>query len=154
MAQEKYFRLSHFVPEGHPQVHPGMSSEAREMMPYLVSTVSRAWTKVPNHEDLEIFATLKMEVPILVLRKAGKEVYIHVFCNEFMNPIYPIQLVIGLYEKYTLGKPGFLPEERNWIHTIPIPGTGLDAAETLLTHQLTQSLFWTVFMDYKRNKIS
>ncbi|MBS1605557.1 MAG: hypothetical protein JST42_23030 [Bacteroidetes bacterium] len=154
MAQEKYVKLRHFVPEGHPQVHPGMSTEAREMMPYLVETVSRGWTKLPKREDLEIFVTLKMEVPVLGVRKNGKEVYLHIFCNELMYPLYPIQLVIKLYEKYFLGKPGFSPDERNWIHSIPIPGTSLNPAETLLTHQLTQSLFWTVFMDYKRNKQS
>jgi len=89
MPQEKYYKLSHFVPDGHPKVYPGMSSEVRAMMPHLIETSSQGWTKVPNHEDLETFATLKMEVPVLGFKKTGTEVYLHVFCNEFINPIYP-----------------------------------------------------------------
>jgi hypothetical protein len=152
MAQEKNFRLRHFVPDGHPQVNPGTSSEVKEMMPYLIEKVSRGWTKVPNHDDFELFTTLKMDVPILAFRKNGKEVYVHVFCNDFMDPIYAIQIVINLYSKYKLGKPAFIPKERNWIQTIPIPGGNLSQAEMLFIHELTQSLFWTIYMDFKRRK--
>lgn len=152
MAQQKYLRLSHFVPSGQPEVHPGMSSEVREMMPYLVETVSRGWTKIPKHDDLEVFADRKMNVPLLAFRKNRKEVYLHVFCNEFMNPIYAIQIVSNLYTKFNFGKPAFALKEPNWIHTIPIPGPGLSEAETLMIHQVTQSLFWTIHADYKRSK--
>ena len=149
MAQEKHYRLSHFVPDGHPQVYPGRSAEVKAMMPDLIKKVPKGWTKAPNH-DFELFATRNMEVPILGFRKDGKEVYVHVFCNEFINPLYAIQIVVNLYTKFKLGKPAFIPEELNWIHTIPIPGKELGQAETLLIHQLTQSMFWTIYMDYKR----
>ena len=152
MAQDKYYRLSHFVPDGHPPVYPGSSSEVKEMMPYLIKKVPKGWTKVPNHTEFELFATRKIEVPLLGVRKNGKEVYVHVFCNEFLDPIYAIQIVSGLYSKFKLGKPAFITEGHNWIHTIPIPGVGLTEAETVLVHQLTQSLFWTIYMDYKRRK--
>jgi hypothetical protein len=152
MAAEKYYRLSNFVPDGYPQVYPGMSDEVRQMMPALVEIVTLGWTKIPNHDDLEVFCTLNKAVPALGIRKKGKEVYLHVFCNTFMNPIYAMQLVIQLYEKYKFGRPEFIPEEENWIHTIPLFPADLNQAETLLTHQIAQSLFWTVYMDYKRNK--
>ena len=152
MAQEKYYRLKHFVPDGCPQIHPGSSSEVKEMMPYLIERVSREWTTVPNHDGLEVFAPLKGEVPCLAFRKRGKEAYLHIFCNEFINPIYSMGMVVNIYAKFNLGKPAFIPEEQNWIHTIPIPGTSLSQGETLLTHQLTQSLFWTIYMDFKRRK--
>jgi hypothetical protein len=148
MAQEKRLRLSHFVPDGHPQIFPGRSAEVKAMMPELIKKVPRGWTKVPNHE-FEVFATRNMDVPILGSRKNGKEVYVHVFCNEFINPFYAIQIVVGLYTKYKLGKPTFMPEELNWIHTVPIPGIELGQAETLFIHQLTQVMFWTIYMDYK-----
>jgi hypothetical protein len=67
-----------------------------------------------------------------------------------MNPFYAIQMVVELYIKFNLGKPTFIPEELNWIHTIPMPGKELGKAETLFIHQLTQSMFWTIYMDYKR----
>jgi hypothetical protein len=149
MSKGKYFRLSHFVPDGYPQVYPGSSAEVKEMMPFLIEKVSRGWTNVPHHE-LEVFATRSMEVPYLGFRKKGTEVYVHVFCNEFMNPMYALQIVVNLYNKFNLGKSVFVPEEVNWIHTIPIPGANLSEAETLLIHQLTQSLFWTIYMDYKK----
>jgi hypothetical protein len=151
MAQGKYLRLSHFVPKGHQQVHPGSSTETKEMMPFLVENTSRRWTKIPNR-DLEVFAIQRMEVPCLAFRKNGTEVYLHIFCNEFMNPLYAMQMVIDRYTKFKFGKPVFIPEEPNWIHTIPLPGADLSAAETLLIHQITQSLFWTIYMDYKRIK--
>ena len=94
----------------------------------------------------------EMEIPVLAFRKSKKEVYVHVFCNEFMDPLNPVQIVIQLYHKYALGKPNFVVKDRNWIETIPIPGTVLDQAEILLIHQLTHSLFWTIYMDYKRQK--
>lgn len=152
MQQGKYYRLSHFVPEGHPQVFPGRSSEVKEMMPALIERVTVGWTKIPNHDGLEIFSTRQMQVPVLAFRKNGKEVYVHVFCNEFMAPIYAIQMVINLYVKLKLGKPEFIPTEKNWIHTVPIHPGDLHQAETLLTHQITQSLFWTIYMDYKGRK--
>jgi hypothetical protein len=93
-----------------------------------------------------------LEVPTLGFRKNGKEVYLHVFCNIFMNPIYAMRLVVDLYAKYKFGQPKFIPEEQNWIHTIPIIPEELNPAETLLTHQVAQSLFWTIYMDYKREK--
>jgi hypothetical protein len=46
----------------------------------------------------------------------------------------------------------FIPAEENWIHTIPVLPGDLNQAETLLTHQIAQSLFWTIYMDYKREK--
>jgi hypothetical protein len=147
MAQEKYLRLSHFKPDGHPEVYPGMSDEVREMMPYLVGNVSKGWTKILNH-NLEAFATRKMNVPSLGFRKGRKEVYVHIFCNEFMNPFYACLTVTSLYTKFNLGKPTFAPEEPNWIHTIPLPNADLTQEETLLIHQIAHSLLWTIFMDY------
>lgn len=152
MQQGKYYRLSHFVPEGHPQVFPGRSSEVKEMMPALIERVTVGWTKIPNHDGLEIFVKFQKEVPILAFRKNGKEVYLHVFCNEFMVPFHAINFVFNLYAKLKLGKPEFIPTEENWIHTIPLSPSVLDKAETLLTHQITQSLFWTIYMDYKGRK--
>lgn len=151
MALEKYLRLSHFVPDGHPQVHPGMSSEVREMMPFLVNTVSKGWTKIPNHDELELLADRKMTVPVLGFRKNRKEVYLHIFCNEFMNPIYALQIVSNLYLKFKLGTPAFAPNEFNWIHSIPLLPSELTPADTIMTHQITQSLFWTIHDDYRRN---
>jgi hypothetical protein len=150
LAQEKYLRLSHFKPDGHPEVYPGKSAEVKEMMPDLIKRVSMGWTKIPHH-DLEAFSTRNMNVPILGFRQKGKEVYVHVFCNEFMNPFYAVQIVANLYRKFNLGKPAFTAGEPNWIHTIPIPGAALTPEETLLIHQITQSLFWTIYMDYKRS---
>jgi len=129
-----------------------MSSEVREMMPYLVETASRGWTKIPKYDDLELFADRKMNVPLLAFRKNGKEVYLHVFCNEFMNPMYSLQIVSSLYIKLNLGVPAFAPAELNWIHSIPISAGDLNDAETLMTHQITQSLFWTIHHDYKRGR--
>jgi len=149
MAQEKFLRLSHFKPDGHPEVYPGRSAEVKEMMPDLIKRVSKGWTKIPNR-DLEAFATRNMGVPLLGFRKKGTEVYVHVFCNEFVSPVYAVQMVANLYQKFNLGKPAFAAGEPNWIHTIPIPGAELPPEETLLIHQLTQSLFWTIYMDYKR----
>jgi hypothetical protein len=57
--------------------------------------------------------------------------------------------VVGLYIKFKLGTQTFLPGELNWIHTIPIAEKELSPAETLFIHQLTQSMFWTIYMDYK-----
>jgi hypothetical protein len=151
MAKGKALRLSHFKPDGYPEVYPGTSAEVKAMMPYLVENTSRKWTKVPDH-DLEVFAIQRMEVPILAFRKNGKEVYLHIFCNEYMNPLYAMQIVIDRYAKFKFGQPVFIPEEPNWIHTLPLPGANLSEAETLLIHQITQSLFWTIFMDYKKNK--
>jgi len=151
MAQEKYFRLSHFKPEGYPEVYPGSSAEVKEMMPNLITKVPRGWTKIPNYE-LEAFATRNMDIPCIGFRKGRKEVYIHVFCNEFVNPLFAIQIVANLYKQFNLGDPAFSPEELNWIHTIPLPGADLSAKETLLIHQITQSLFWTIYMDYKKSK--
>ena len=152
MAQDKYYRLSHFVPDGHPKVYPGSSPEVKEMMPYLIERVPRGWTVVPGHDDLELFATRKMEVPVLGFRKNKNEIYVHIFCNEFINPLDAVQIVLNLYIKFKLGNPAFLPEEKNWIHTIPIPGAELGPAERLFIHQLTQSLFWTIYIDYKKRK--
>jgi hypothetical protein len=152
LAQEKYYRVNHFVPDGHPKVYPGITPEVKEMMPYLIHNVPRGWTAVPGHQGLELFAKKEMEIPILAFRKNKKEVYVHVFCNEFMDSLNPIQIVIQLYHKYKLGGPTFVIEHPNWIHTIPIPGAVLDQAEILLIHQLTHSLFWTIYMDYKRHR--
>jgi hypothetical protein len=152
MQPGKYFRLSHFVPDGFPQIHPGMSAEVRQMMPALIEVVTSGWTKIPNHDGLEVFVTIKLEVPVLAFRKNGKEVYLHVFCNSFMHPIYAMHLVVDPYTKFKFGKPEFVPAEENWIHTIPVLPKDLNQAETLLTHQIAQSLFWTIYMDYKREK--
>lgn len=94
------------------------------------------------------FATRKKEILILGFRKANKEVFIHIFCNEFCNPIYAFQIVAGLYSKHNLGTPKFIPEELNWVHTIPLPGSTLTPEETMLIHQLTNSMFWTIFMKF------
>jgi len=150
MAQEKYLKLSHFKPDGYPEIYPGSSDEVKALMPYLIKTVSQKWTKIPNH-DLEVLASRNMDVPCLGFRKSQNEVYVHIFCNEFMNPLFAMQIVINLYKKFNLGKPVFTSAEPNWIHTIPLPGPKLTQQETLLTYQLTQSLFWTIFMDYKRS---
>jgi hypothetical protein len=150
MSQEKYYRLSHFVPKGHPQIYPIMTDEVREMMPFLVEKVSKGWTTIPDHEDLEAFTTLKMGVPALAFRKKNTEVYVHIFCNEFMNPVKAFQMVISLYTKFSLGKPSFKTDEPNWIHSIPIKAKDLNEAETILIHQITRSLFGTVYMDFKR----
>jgi hypothetical protein len=60
MAQEKYYRLSHFVPDGHPQVYPGRSTEVKAMMPDLIKKAPKGWTKMPTYE-FEVFATWKGE---------------------------------------------------------------------------------------------
>ena len=121
------------------------------MMLYLTEKVSRGWTKIPNH-DLEAFTNQKMDVPCLAFRKDGKEVYLHIFCNEFMKPFFALQIVAQLYTKFKLGKPAFKAGEPNWIHTIPLRGADLTEQETLLIREITHSLFWTVFMDYKKRK--
>jgi len=151
MAQQKYFRLSHYQPERYPEVYPGTSTKVKEMMPYLIEKSPKGWTRIPNC-DLEVFATRRMDVPYLGFRKGGNEVYGHVFCNEFANPLFAIQIANSLYKKFNLGKAAFSLEEPNWIHTIPLPGANLSAEETLLMYQITQSLFWTIYMDYKRSK--
>ena len=150
MGEEKYLKLSHFKPEGYPKIYPGSSAEVKEMMPYLINSVSRRWTKVPNY-NLHVLATQKMNVPCLGFRKEQTEVYLHIFCNEFMIPLHARQIVINLYKKFKLGKPAFPSSERNWIHTIPLPGAEFAQQEALLIHQLAQSLYWTVYMDYKRS---
>jgi hypothetical protein len=149
MAQEKRLRLSHFVPDGYPQVYPGSSAEVKQMMPYLIERAPKRWTKVPNH-DIEILATLKKDVPSLGFRKNAKEVYVHIFCNEFINPLNAMHMVVSMYIKFDLGEPTFIPKELNWIHSIPLPGGQLTNAETMLIHQLTQSMFWTIYMDFKQ----
>jgi hypothetical protein len=149
MPQEKYFKLSHFVPNGHPQVHPGMSDEVREMMPYLINRSPKGWTKIPEYTHLEVFADRKVTVPLIAFRKNGKEVFVHVFCNEFINPIYAVPLVVGLYSKFKLGEPTFAPDQLNWIHSVPMPGQDLNQKEIILTHQIAQSLFWTIYVDYR-----
>jgi len=128
-----------------------MSTEVREMMPYLVKKAPNGWTNIPKHGHLELFADRKLGVPVLAFRKDRREVYVHVFCNEFMNPIPAIEMVVSLYAKFKLGEPAFLPDELNWIHSIPVPGPVLNQEETLLTYQITQSLFWTIHVDYQRH---
>jgi hypothetical protein len=149
MPQQKYVQLRHFVPDGHPQVHPGMSDEVREMIPYLIERSPKGWTKIPKHTHLEVFADRNIDVPVLAFRMNGKEVFVHVFCNEFINPLYAIQLVVSLYDKFELGEPNFDPDQLNWIHSIPIPGPQLNQKEILLTHQIALSLFWTIHVDYR-----
>lgn len=122
------------------------------MMPGLIERVAVVWTKIPNHNELEIFAKFGMEVPLIAFGKNGKEVYLHIFCNEFMIPFYALDFVIRFYTKLKLGKPELLARERNWIHTIPLSLADLDKVETLLIHQLAHSLFWTVYVDYKGRK--
>jgi hypothetical protein len=129
-----------------------MSSEVKEMMPGLIERVAVGWTKVPNHNGLEMFVKFQKEVPILAFKINGKEVYLHVCCNEFMAPFYAMEFVINLYTQLKLGEPEFIPTEKNWIHTIPLSPADLDKAETLLIHQLAHFLFWTVYMDYKGRK--
>lgn len=152
MEQGKYYKLSHLVPDGHPKMHPRNPPEVKEMMPYLVERSSSGWTTIPQHENLELFAIKKMEVPILGFRKNKKEVYLHVFCNEFVIPAVAMQIVLSLYHKYKLGESKFVREEPNWIHTIPLPGPGLSQSDTLLIHEITLSLFWTIYVDFQRNK--
>ena len=152
MQEGKYFRLTHFVPNGFPQVFPGSSEEVKQMMPYLIETTPVGWTKIPNHMEIEMFASRKGKIPIIGFRKNGKEAYVHVFCNEFVNPKHAIQIVAAMYLKFRFGKPQYVKTIRNWIHTIPVSPATFDPAETLLTHQLTNSIFWTIYMDYKRIK--
>jgi len=150
MPQQKYVQLRHFVPDGHPQVHPGMSDEVKEMMPYLIERCPKAWTKIPKHTHLEIFADRKKDVPFITFRKNGKEVFIHVFRNEFVHPIHVIPFVVELYYRFRLGQPDFAPDQPNWIHSVPLPGQDLNQKEIILTHQIAMSLFWTIHHDYGR----
>lgn len=152
MADEKYLRLTHYLPDGFPQVYPGGSEEVKEMMPYLIVNIPVRWTKIPNHEQIEMFASRQGKIPVIAFRKNGKEAYMHIFCNDFVNPKQAIQIVATMYLKFRFGKPQFVKTIRNWIHTIPVSPATLDPAETLLTHQLTNSTFWTIYMDYKRIK--
>lgn len=152
MPQQTYLRLSHLVPPGYPPIYPGMSTKVREMMPGLLKMGPRRWMKIPGHNDLEMLAQQEMNVPILAFRKNHQEIYMHIFCNEFMSPFYAIQIVGNLYIKFKLGDPTFLPGEPNWIHSIPVPGPKLNEEENLLMHQITQSFFWTIHTDYKRDK--
>jgi len=152
MAEEKFFQLTHFVPAGFPEVFPGRSDEVKKMMPYLIENIPVRWTKILNHEDIEMFASRQGRIPIIAFRKNGKEAYVHIFCNDFVNPKHAMKVVVALYTKFNFGKPQFVKDVRNWIHTIPTAPKILDPAETLLTHQLTNSTFWTIYMDYKRIK--
>jgi hypothetical protein len=122
------------------------------MMPGLIERVAAGWTKVPNHNGLEMFVKFQKEVPILAFKKNGKEVYLHVYCNEFMALFYAMEFVINLYAQLKLGESEFIPTEKNWIHSIPLSPADLDKEETLLIHQLAHSLFYTVCRDYEKRK--
>ena len=131
---------------------PGSSAEVQALMPALVETTGKRWTKIPGH-NLEVFSVLKMRVPSLAFRRNGKEIYLHIFCNEFVNPLNAMQQVFAMYVKFNLGKPLFLPEELNWIHSIPLDERGLSQAEILFTYQITHSMFWSIYMDFKLGRV-
>lgn len=148
MKQANVLRLKHHVPDGCRIEYPGMSDEVRAMMPYLVAHASRRWTEIPGHEDIAVFSDRKQMIPFIYFRKNGKDIYIHVLCNEFMDRL-PIPVICDLYAKYGYGIPGIVKGEPNWIHTIPIPGAEVSREEIILTYQITQSLFWTIHHEYK-----
>jgi hypothetical protein len=152
MDQKKHFRLSHFLPDGHPAVYPGTTPEVKQVVTYITTVGSGKWIKIPNHE-LELIATLNNGVPCVAFRKVGKEIFLHIFCNEYMNPIKAMQLVAGQYIKFNLGMPHFAPQELNWIHSIPLPGSEISYAEKIFVYQVTQSMFWMIYMEYKLKRI-
>jgi hypothetical protein len=152
MAQEKLFRLNHFLPHGHPKMDLGPHSPVKAIMPYLIENCPIRWTKIPDHEDLDMLASRKEDVPLIGFRKNGREVYLHIFCNEFIDPMCPMQIVINMYLKFKLGKAEFQREEKNWIHTIPLAMGHLSLEEIILIHDITHSLFWTIYLDYKKHK--
>lgn len=119
-------------------------------MPYFIEKAPRGWAPIPD-TTLEIFLSMKYEVPCLAFRKDKKELYVHVFCFEGSDQSKPLGIVSDLYAKCKLGIPEF-PRRSNWIHTIPLDGPKLSSPEVLLIHQITQSIFWTVYMDFVRNK--
>ena len=152
MAQEKHYRLSHFLPDGHPAVYPGTTREVKEVTMYVTTVGGRKWVKIPNH-NLEMIATLQDGVPCVAFRTGGREIFLHVFCNEYMNPFYAMQIVAGQYIKNNLGIPHFAPEELNWVHSIPLPGPEISYSEKMFVYQLTQSMFWMIYMEYKLKRI-
>jgi hypothetical protein len=152
MAQEKIYRLSHFLPDGHPAVYPINTKEVKEVTRYITTVGSGKWIKIPNH-NLELIATMEHGVPCIGFRTGGKEIFLHVFCNEYMNPINAIELVAGQYVKFNLGIPRFAPEELNWVHSIPLPGSDISYGENMFVYQLTHSMFWMIYMEYKLKRI-
>jgi hypothetical protein len=152
MAQGKYHRLSHFLPDGYPAVYPGTTKEVKEVTMYITTVGGGKWIKIPNH-NLELIATWQDGVPFVVFRTGGKEIFLHVFCNEYMKPINAMQIVALQYFKFKLGKPHFDPEELNWVHSIPLPGPEISYGEKMFVYQLTQSTFWMIYMEYKLKRI-
>jgi hypothetical protein len=125
-----------------------LSGRVKELMPKIVNLVAKGWTPIPDSE-LEVFLVVKKEVPVFAIRKNKKEVYVHVFCFEMGDKMESLEVVNNLYLKYRLGIPEF-PKRPNWIHTIPLPGQKPSPSEITLIHEITQSLFWSVYMDFKR----
>jgi hypothetical protein len=152
MDQGKYYRLSHFLPDGHPPVYPGTTKEVKEVTRYITTVGSGKWIKIPNH-NLEMIATLQHGVPCVAFRTEGKKIFLHVFCNEYMNPISAMQIVAGQYIELNLGIPHFATKELNWVHSIPLPGSDISYAEKIFVYQLTQSMFWMIYMEYKLKRI-
>ena len=122
------------------------------MTTYITTVGGGKWIKIPNH-NLEMIATMEHGVPCLGFRTRGKEIFLHVFCNEYMNPINAMELVAGQYIKHNLGIPHFAPEELNWVHSIPLPGPEISYGEKIFVYQLTQSMFWMIYMEYKLKRI-
>lgn len=143
-------RLQHLLPDNYPSIIPGNPKELNELMPYLHSKISRAWTAIPNSE-LETYFQIRSDVPVLGFRKHGQEIYIHIFCFESYNLAITLSVVNRLYLKHKLGIPA-TPQRPNWIHTIPLPGPKLSQEEVMFIHQITQSMFWTVYVDFKKSR--
>ena len=133
-------------------MYPGTTPEIKEVVTYITTLGSGKWIKIPKH-DLELIATLNNGVPNVAFRKEGKEIFLHIFCNEYMNPMKAMELVAGQYIKHNLGMPHFSPQELNWIHSIPLAGEEISYAENIFVYQVTQSMFWMIFMEYKLKRI-
>jgi hypothetical protein len=143
--------LQHLLPEGNsPVLPPDHSEKLRELMLYLHPRIAKGWTAIPDTE-LETFFIFKKEVPTLAFRKHKKEAYVHIFCFESHILTDSLNIVSSLYFKFRLGIPE-MPVRPNWIHTVPLPGQNLSQEEILLTYQITQSLFWTVYADFKKHR--
>lgn len=97
-------RLQHLLPDSHPPLIPANPEKLKELMPYLHSKISYAWTAIP-HSELETYFQITRDVPVLAFRKHGREVYIHFFCFESYNQAITLAAVNMLYLKHKLGIP-------------------------------------------------
>ena len=143
-------QLQHLLPPNCKPIVPGLSANVKKFMPTLVEKVAAGWAPIPESQ-IETLLVIEEMVPCLAFRKNKQEVYIHVFGFDLESALKPLGKVHELYYKYKLGDPEF-PRDRNWIHTIPLPGSNLNPKEILLIHEITHSLFWSVYMDLKRIK--